>query len=195
LGDFLTATFSHPSMTGFMFWNFWDVDTWANPGANLYDANFNETPAHAVFTDLVFQQWWTDADLVTDANGEVSLRGFKGDYEVTINCGGEDVTATFSLTADGTKTVDCSGLVSAKQPTLPADALEVFPNPTSGPWTVTNRLSQTLDGELFDASGKQVWRGYLLAGRQQLPVAVPPGFYSLRVTDGNRVRTLKLVRH
>ncbi|MEM9260782.1 MAG: endo-1,4-beta-xylanase, partial [Bacteroidota bacterium] len=37
LKDFMTAIFSHPSMEGFMFWNFWDVDTWANPGANLYN--------------------------------------------------------------------------------------------------------------------------------------------------------------
>ena len=33
---------------------------------------------------LMKKRWWTDETLTTDANGKVSLRGFKGDYTILV---------------------------------------------------------------------------------------------------------------
>ena len=38
----------------------------------------------ATFNELVFDRWWTDTTLSTDANGRVSLDGFYGDDEVEV---------------------------------------------------------------------------------------------------------------
>ena len=37
-----------------------------------------------VWMYLMKNRWWTDESLTTDANGMVKLRGFKGDYMVTV---------------------------------------------------------------------------------------------------------------
>ena len=48
-----------------------------------------------VWMYLMKNRWWTDATLTTDANGMVTLRGFKGDYTVTF--GKEDATGSTDL--------------------------------------------------------------------------------------------------
>lgn len=193
--DFLTATFSHPSMTGFMFWNFWDNDTWRNPGANLYDQNWNEKPGHAAFTGLVFDEWWTDADLTTDAAGTTSLRGFKGRYEITATCGTTPVTATVDLSEDNSFVIDCATLmVSNDEPALPAGALQASPNPGAGPLQLTNTLPFQLRSVLYDAGGREVWSGRLAHGSTSLSLDLPAGVYTLRYTDGQAAGALRLVR-
>ena len=38
--------------------------------------------------DLVFNQWWSEEDGVTDSLGEFNVRGFLGDYEVVVDYDG-----------------------------------------------------------------------------------------------------------
>ncbi|MFK8162342.1 MAG: endo-1,4-beta-xylanase, partial [Lewinella sp.] len=120
LKDFLTATFSHESMTGIMFWNFWDVDTWANPGINMYNENWTRTMPGDAYVDLVFNDWWTDEDVTTNAQGNATVRGFKGTYEVSVACPGGTGTIDVNLTEDEAITIDCATLVSTTLPELPA---------------------------------------------------------------------------
>ncbi len=194
LADFLTATFSHESVESFMFWNFWDVDTWANPGANLYDGGFNETPAHAAFVDLVFNEWWTDADLTTDNDGKATVRGFKGTYEVTLDCNGESYVVAFDMNDDLAQTIDCSALVSTTLPTLPEGSVEAYPNPGRGPWTINNHLPTTLDAVLIDGTGRKLWSGQMLTGNHPLDLDLPAGVYHLQLTDGTRASSLRLIQ-
>jgi hypothetical protein len=58
-------------------------------------------PNAHVFEDLVFRQWWTNADLVTDALGAAATRGFLGDYEVTISAGDFTRTLPATLSKEG----------------------------------------------------------------------------------------------
>ncbi|MTB50858.1 endo-1,4-beta-xylanase [Lewinella sp. W8] len=194
LRDFLTATFSHESMTGFLFWNFWDVDTWANPGANLYRADWSSTPAHEAFVDLVFNEWWTEEDLQTDASGLASTPAFKGYYEVTLNCGSERVTTSFDHLGDQRVTIDCSQLVSLQPEPLPAGSITVSPNPSSGPVTIQNRLGVSLSGEILDAAGRSLWRGKITSGTTELPLDLPAGSYHLQLREGRRMSTFTLIR-
>lgn len=192
--DFLTAIFSHESVNGFFMWNFWDTDTWANPGANFYRANWTPTPTRDAFIDLVYDQWWTEEDLTTNAGGNATVSAFKGRYLITIDCNGQPAEVEMSLLEDGPVTLDCGQLVSLANQSLPAGSVSAMPNPSSAAWTVTNSLNSPLDGQLFDLTGRVVWRGLISSGNTEISVAVPAGVYTLRMTDGSRASSLKLVR-
>lgn len=84
--DFMTAVFSHPGVVGFQMWGFWEGRHW-KPAAALYRKNWEEKPNGAAYRDLVFREWWTREEGQTDTNGEFSVRGFLGDYEVTVTAG------------------------------------------------------------------------------------------------------------
>jgi endo-1,4-beta-xylanase len=83
LRDMLTLAFSHPQMTGFVIWGFWENQHW-RPTAAMYKADWTERPAVKAWKDLVKTEWWTKADLVTDANGEAPLRAYFGWYDITV---------------------------------------------------------------------------------------------------------------
>ena len=82
--DFLVAVFSHPSVTGFTQWGFWADRHWLPDGA-LYGPDWTLRPHGKAYLDLVKGAWWTRAQGRTAKNGEFRVRGFLGDYEVTVN--------------------------------------------------------------------------------------------------------------
>jgi endo-1,4-beta-xylanase len=88
LRDMLTLSFSHPQMTGFVIWGFWEGRHW-KPTAAMFKNDWTERPAVKVWRDLVKTKWWTNADLTTNAKGEVSLDGYFGWYDITIDHGGK----------------------------------------------------------------------------------------------------------
>ena len=59
----------------------------------FYDSEWNIKPAGLVFQDLVYNKWWTkDAKANTNAEGKATIRGFYGDYDVTVTANGKTVT-------------------------------------------------------------------------------------------------------
>ncbi|HYX36568.1 MAG TPA: endo-1,4-beta-xylanase [Oligoflexus sp.] len=96
--DILTATFSYEHADGFLMWGFWDG---TSKKAALFDSDWNLKPFATPFIDLVFKDWWTPTtELRTDANGKVSLRGFKGTYKITVTDGGQQKTQVIKLGSD-----------------------------------------------------------------------------------------------
>ncbi|RYI28671.1 MAG: glycoside hydrolase [Acetobacteraceae bacterium] len=87
LRDFLTAVFSHPSVTGFTQWGFWAKRHWLPDGA-LYDADWTIRPHGRMYLDLVKKQWWTRAKGATAKDGTYRTRGFYGDYAVVVTAPG-----------------------------------------------------------------------------------------------------------
>jgi GH35 family endo-1,4-beta-xylanase len=104
--DFLTVIFSHPSVRGFLMWGFWDGKHWLG-NAPLYRKDWSLKPSGEVYKDLVFNQWWTDEEAETDRNGEMKVRGFLGEYEVTVEGRKEveDVTVGEGVTVGKVKNV------------------------------------------------------------------------------------------
>ena len=100
--DFLTAVFSHPSTTAFLMWGFWDGAHWHHK-APLFNQDWTEKPSGKVYEDLVFHDWWTNADGATDAAGSYQTRGFLGDYEVTVKSGSKTAVVSAKLGLDGLK--------------------------------------------------------------------------------------------
>jgi hypothetical protein len=63
-------------------------------------------PNAEVYKDLVFKQWWTNANGKTGGQGSFAARGFLGDYDVEVKAGGKSKTVHVSLPKDGAR-VEC----------------------------------------------------------------------------------------
>lgn len=98
--DYMTICFSHPKMENFISWGFWDGQHWRK-NAPIFRKDWSLKPSGQVYKDLVFKQWWTDQKAATDAAGSAKVRGFLGDYEISVTSGGKTVTQPAKLTRDG----------------------------------------------------------------------------------------------
>lgn len=104
LRDFMTITFAHPNSSGFMMWGFWQKMHW-RPDAALFRADWSIKPVGTAWIDLVKKKWWTTADLNTSADGTAAVRGFHGDYSITVTANGRTQTVNATLPKTGV-TVD-----------------------------------------------------------------------------------------
>ena len=99
--DFLTAWFAHPATDGFIMWGFWARAHW-RPEAAMFRADWSPRPAVDVWKDLVFNQWWTNETLATDAEGNAAFRAFHGLHKITVNTAdGRWVTKEVELSPTG----------------------------------------------------------------------------------------------
>ena len=191
--DFLRATFSHESMTGIMFWNWWDTDTWQNPQANFYTADWEETPAGAAYVDLVFGEWWTNEAAATDAAGAATMRAFKGVQLVSYTCGGELRTDTVQLSGDVTHRVVCDDLASGLAGLEEGPAFRLSPNPTTGAVRIEHAYPVEAEVAVFNALGQRVHAGRLTSGSDVLPLELPGGAYVVRLSHEGRGSVQRLI--
>ncbi len=100
--DFYTAAFSHPNVEAILMWGFWEGSHWM-PSAAMFRKDWTAKPNYHAYHDLVFRDWWTNLDGVTNARGLFQGRGFLGEYEVQVERGGQSVTQRFSLERSGSR--------------------------------------------------------------------------------------------
>jgi endo-1,4-beta-xylanase len=101
LRDFLTTAFSHPATEAVTQWGFWEGHQWRPRGA-LLRKDWTLKPNGRAYLDLVFKEWWTNADGRTAEDGSYAVRGFLGDYQVTVRAGGREKVVPVSLPRAGT---------------------------------------------------------------------------------------------
>ncbi len=90
--DVMITCFAEENMDGFLMWRFFDGANFA-AYSPIYDKDWNLKPAGKVYQDLVYNKWWTkDAKAKTSADGSATIRGFYGDYDVTVTANGKTVT-------------------------------------------------------------------------------------------------------
>jgi hypothetical protein len=97
--DFMTVAFSHPSVTGVIYWTPFPYK-WL-PNSALTDAEYKLRRHGQVWRELVTTQWWTNATGLTDADGAFATRVFRGEYRVTVHADGRTVTRDVTLGGDG----------------------------------------------------------------------------------------------
>lgn len=98
--DLMTAWFAHPATSGFTMWGFWEGAHWKPNGA-MYRRDWSPKPNLAVWTELTQKKFRTVQTLKTDKKGQVTLRGFHGDYEIKATSGQSDGAVKPVLTAKG----------------------------------------------------------------------------------------------
>ncbi|MEO1498087.1 MAG: endo-1,4-beta-xylanase [Planctomycetota bacterium] len=158
--DFLTAMFAHEGIDDVLFWGFWEDAHW-RPEAALFRSDWSIKPNGEAYLDLVFDEWWTDETMNADNAGSASVRGFKGDYDITASGGGETVTESLVL-ADGGETLTVTlailvgdyngnGSVDAADYTVWRDAFNTAVAPGTG-------ADGNNDG-FVDEADYEVWRG------------------------------------
>ena len=101
LRDFMTAMFSHPSIDSIIMWGFWEGQHW-KPEAALYRRDWSVRPHGQVFLDLIQREWHTTAKGITGKDGTVKLRGFLGNYAVSITSVGPKKEESVVLKPSGT---------------------------------------------------------------------------------------------
>ena len=153
LRDFMTALFSHPQVNAILMWGFWEGQHWL-PDAALFRKNWQVKPNGIMWSNLVFKEWWTTTNAVADATGNATVRGFKGDYELTISTPNQTRTVATSLTTNA--------VVAATLPvTKPALSVAIhngqlqftWPGTAAG-WTLRRRATHDarLSAQCFFAS-------------------------------------------
>jgi GH35 family endo-1,4-beta-xylanase len=190
-GDFLKILFSHPAANGFMTWGFWDGAHWQGNAPFFYQ-NWLPKPTLLTFNDLVFNQWWTDSTLVTDANGNLTLRGFKGDYKITATVGGTDVIANLTLDND-LNTIIKMFPVNTQEKLL-ASEIKIFPNPVQDFLNIEMPYDTNWKVSLVDEQGKQVFEQSFDGKVQFYNVQqLAAGHYFMNITDGEQEITKKII--
>ncbi|HLP73126.1 MAG TPA: endo-1,4-beta-xylanase [Bacteroidales bacterium] len=104
LADYYRICFSHPAVEGILMWGFWAGANWI-PASSLYKRDWSPTPALKAYRDLVFGEWWTNANGKTDKKGNFSAPAYYGKYRITVNNIAREV---FLSKEKGSLTVDFS---------------------------------------------------------------------------------------
>ncbi len=191
LRDFMTATFSHPSMDGFLMWSFWDGAAWRE-GNNLFRRDWSRTPAADMFTDLVFNQWWTDETLMSDENGQIQLNAFKGDYEIRYECDGVMVSEMLSLSEAADLTINCDNIATSTD-NLQASELKIYPNPAQQSLTLERVTSAPAMVRLMDMHGRVILEKRISSDLEKLDLDVAKGVYMLEVFEDVSVTRQKVI--
>ncbi|WP_375582611.1 endo-1,4-beta-xylanase [Cyclobacterium xiamenense] len=82
--------FAHPAVEGILMWGFWEGVNWI-PASSLYTRDWQARPAANAYQDLVFGQWWTQANRRFDARETWELPAFFGRYRITVDGKSQEV--------------------------------------------------------------------------------------------------------
>jgi GH35 family endo-1,4-beta-xylanase len=98
--EMMMQYYSHPLVTGFNAW-----DTITDDIESLVDYSGNPNLNGLVWYYVHRIRYNTDTNKTTDVSGVASIRGFKGDYDITVSYGGNDYPATLTLSSNQTAVV------------------------------------------------------------------------------------------
>ncbi len=89
--DIMIAIFSQENFDGFVMWGFWDGSHWLK-NAPLFKNDWTLKKSGEMYIDLVYNKWWTKEAGKTGADGQYSVRGYYGDYDITVTANGQTKT-------------------------------------------------------------------------------------------------------
>jgi len=85
----------HPAVEAITYWGITDRGAWLGAPIGLVRADGTPKPSYAALHALIKGEWWLSPTTVrTDDDGRVGVRGFAGDYEISVGAG----SAPFTLT-------------------------------------------------------------------------------------------------
>ena len=84
VSEMYTELFAHPLVEAITTWDLTDGKWLKAPSGVLTEDN-KEKPVYNALMGLIHGEWETKENFVTDENGYVTITGFKGEYEVSVN--------------------------------------------------------------------------------------------------------------
>ncbi|VGO19219.1 endo-1,4-beta-xylanase [Pontiella sulfatireligans] len=96
----LTTYFSHPLVAGLTAWTYMTVEDWAMCS---YDGTIKLNGLVWYYLHRI--RYVTEESATADAAGETSVRGFKGDYDITVHYDGKDYPVEYTLLSNQTTVV------------------------------------------------------------------------------------------
>ncbi|MBE0536692.1 MAG: endo-1,4-beta-xylanase [Phycisphaerae bacterium] len=93
--EFYTVLFSHPAVEAITWWDFSDQGAWQQAPAGFLRDDMTPKPMYHALKDLIRGKWWTVAGATVGESGRTRVRGFYGDYKVTIP--GRGLSGSFAL--------------------------------------------------------------------------------------------------
>jgi GH35 family endo-1,4-beta-xylanase len=95
---------AHPAVEAITWWDLSD-GCWLNAPAGLIRKDYSCKPAYNELLKLIKGEWWlSPTKMTTDANGQFALKGFLGEYELSLG----DQKISFSLKEKGESSVSIS---------------------------------------------------------------------------------------
>ncbi len=196
LGDFLTAIFGHESMNGFLMWSFWDGATWIQGGtkSNFFQLDWTPNASLETFTNLVFNEWWTDETIATSEIGQANIRAFKGTYEIAYEVDGEIIRDTIQLTEETTLEIVADNITTNTRDLIIDNTFAtVFPNPADSQIIIQKVGWETATVQIYDLLGKQLLERELKGTTLTIPTTGLKGHYIVKISDGIRVTSKKIL--
>jgi len=191
LEDFLTMIFSIPEVDMFMFWGIWDGAHFEGKG-NLFNEDWTAKPAADVTFNKIFNEWWTEEEATTDANGSTNFRPFKGSYEIQIDYNGEMITDTILL-SDDRELLYCLNTSSATIEYNDAARINIFPNPSNQSMFIeSDSVIERI--EVYNELG-QLLNTILVNQEKFVQISnadLPDGLYLIKTFSNNRYMTNKV---
>ena len=93
--------FAHPLVEAITTWDYRD-GAWLNAPSGFIRKDNSLKPSYNMLKKLVREEWWTDTEAVTDAQGCVKTEVFKGEYILSA----DGASASVCLTDDTPVTVN-----------------------------------------------------------------------------------------
>ena len=94
-----TILFSHPSVQAVTWWDLSDLGAWQGAPAGLLRKDMSPKPAYERLMQLIQKEWWTNTESRTNAQGEATIRGFYGQYLMTVKSGTQSVQELIHLSS------------------------------------------------------------------------------------------------
>ncbi|MBQ8161992.1 MAG: endo-1,4-beta-xylanase [Clostridia bacterium] len=96
IAEMYATLFAHPLVEAITTWDFND-GCWLNAPSGVVRQDNSEKPSYRALHGLIHGAWETHTCLMTDAEGQVTLTGFLGDYTASI----PGAATSFSIDQDG----------------------------------------------------------------------------------------------
>jgi hypothetical protein len=101
-----TILFSHPHVQAITWWDLSDLGAWQGAPAGLIREDMSPKPAYEGLLQLIHKEWWTNAETTTNTRGEAIIRGFYGQYLLTVESGTQSIQKLIHLKADRDNTIE-----------------------------------------------------------------------------------------
>lgn len=113
LRNLYSIWFSQKNVEQIIYWNLVDGYAFGTPqgdmtaGENYYHGglvrfDFTKKPAYSMLESLIKKEWHTEAETVSDADGNAVFNGFYGEYELKITVNGKKPTRTLNFAKNKT---------------------------------------------------------------------------------------------